>query len=87
ILSYKYFGALGADPARIASYVLAGIGFIGGGVILKENHRVLGLTTAASLWLTASVGMAVGIGAYDLAATGTILGLLSLLLKNIEKRE
>ena len=87
ILSYKYFGALGADPARIASYILAGIGFIGGGAILKDEHRVFGLTTAASLWLTASVGMAVGIGAYGLAIAGTILGLLSLLLKKLEKKE
>ena len=87
ILSYKYFSVLGADPARIASYILAGIGFIGGGAILKEEHRVFGLTTAASLWLTAAVGMAVGIGAYGLAIAGTILGLLSLLLKKLEKKE
>ncbi len=85
LISYEYFGKIGADPARIAAYILAGIGFIGGGAILKEEHKVIGLTTAASLWITAAIGMAVGIGAYDLALLGTSIALLSLALKYVEK--
>jgi len=84
ILSYQAFP--GSDPARIASYIVAGIGFIGAGAILKEENKIVGLTTAASLWLTSSIGMAVGIGFYDLAIFGTIIGLLTLLLKPITDR-
>ncbi|RDD52376.1 MgtC/SapB family protein [Nanoarchaeota archaeon NZ13-N] len=81
ILSSQAFP--GADPARVASYIVAGIGFIGAGTIFKEEDKVVGLTTAASLWLTSSIGMAVGVGFYDLAVFGTIIGLLTLLLKPI----
>jgi len=84
ILSYQAFP--GSDPARIASYIVAGIGFIGAGTIFKEENKVVGLTTAASLWLTSSIGMAVGVGFYDLAILGTIIGLLTLLLKPITDR-
>jgi len=84
ILSYQAFP--GGDPSRIASYIIAGIGFIGGGTIFKEEDKVVGLTTAASLWLTSSIGMAVGVGFYDLAVFGTMIGLLSLLLKPLLNR-
>ena len=49
-----------ADPARIAAQVLTGIGFIGGGTVLKHGSAIYGLTTAAALWITASIGMACG---------------------------
>jgi len=84
ILSYQAFP--GADPARIASYIIAGIGFIGAGTIFKEENKIVGLTTAASLWLTSAIGMAVGVGFYDLAIFGTIIGLLTLLLKPLTDR-
>jgi len=84
ILSYQAFP--GSDPARIASYIVAGIGFIGAGTIFREENKVVGLTTAASLWLTSAIGMAVGVGFYDLAIFGTILGLLTLSLKPITDR-
>lgn len=60
------------DPTRIASYVAAGVGFLGGGTILKEGDRVRGLTTAASLWTAAAVGLASGLGFWPgaLIATG-----------------
>ena len=58
------------DPGRIAAQVVSGIGFLGAGVILRERGQVKGLTTAATLWATASVGMAVSFGMY-------ILGVLS----------
>jgi len=71
--------ALG-DPSRIASQVVTGIGFIGAGVILQVRGRVQGLTTAATLWATAAVGMACAFGLYFLAGliAVLILGMLSL---------
>ena len=51
-----------ADPARIAAQVLTGIGFIGGGTVLKHGSAIYGLTTAAALWITASIGMAYNCG-------------------------
>jgi len=81
ILSYQAFPR--ADPARVASYIIAGIGFIGAGTIFKEENKIIGLTTAASLWLTSAIGMAVGVGFYDLAISGTVIGLLTLLLRPI----
>ena len=68
------------DPTRIASQVVTGIGFIGAGVILQVRGRVQGLTTAATLWATAAVGMASAFGMYLLAGLSAtlILGMLSL---------
>lgn len=62
----------GADPARIASQVVVGIGFIGAGVIVNQGGKVAGLTTAAALWATAAVGMAVAYGMYLLAAAAAV---------------
>jgi putative Mg2+ transporter-C (MgtC) family protein len=66
------------DPSRVASYVVAGIGFLGGGAIIKSGVNVKGLTTAASVWVVASIGVAVGVGMYALAVAVTLLVLLSL---------
>jgi putative Mg2+ transporter-C (MgtC) family protein len=55
------------DPSRVASYVVAGIGFLGGGAIIKYGANIKGLTTAASVWATAAIGVAVGVGMYGLA--------------------
>lgn len=60
ILSYKVSGS--GDPARIASYIVSGIGFLGAGVIFKEGFTVYGLTTAGIIWMAAAVGMAIGFG-------------------------
>lgn len=63
-----------ADPTRIAAGVVTGVGFLGAGVILREQGRVAGLTTAATIWATASVGLAVAYGMYVLALlTATIV--------------
>jgi putative Mg2+ transporter-C (MgtC) family protein len=67
------------DVSRIASYIPAGIGFLGGGVILKRRNRVKGLTTAASLWVVSAVGLAAGLGAWLAACTGAAICLLGLL--------
>jgi putative Mg2+ transporter-C (MgtC) family protein len=64
-----------ADPSRVAAQIVSGIGFLGAGAIIKEGLSVRGLTTAASLWATAAVGMAVGAGHFIVAlvAAGIIL--------------
>lgn len=61
------------DPRRIAAAVVSGVGFLGAGVILREHGRVLGLTTAASVWIVAALGMGIGIEMYGLVAVGTAL--------------
>ena len=71
-------GFLRADIGRIASNVVVGIGFLGGGAILRSGFRVEGLTTAASLWLVAAVGMASGAGLYVLAFATTVTALFGL---------
>jgi putative Mg2+ transporter-C (MgtC) family protein len=67
-----------ADITRIASQVVVGIGFLGGGTILRHGATIKGLTTAANLWLTASVGLAVGLGFPLVAAATTGLALFTL---------
>ncbi len=66
------------DGSRIASNVVVGIGFLGGGAILHSGPRIKGLTTAASLWLVASVGLASGAGMYLVAVTTTVLTMFAL---------
>ncbi|HKW89821.1 MAG TPA: MgtC/SapB family protein [Candidatus Acidoferrales bacterium] len=66
------------DHTRIAAQIIAGIGFIGAGVILRERGNVVGLTTAAMVWAVAAIGMAVGDGMYITAAFGTALVLVAL---------
>lgn len=67
IMSKESNGILGASPDRIASNIVTGIGFIGAGVIFKEGISVNGLTTAALIWVTAALGMAIGYHDYPLA--------------------
>ncbi len=66
------------DISRIASQVVVGIGFLGAGVIMRHNGQVTGLTTAANLWLTASVGLTAGLGFYFAAVTTMTIALLCL---------
>lgn len=74
------------DPARIASGVITGIGFLGAGAILRERSNVRGLTTAASLWVVAGIGLAAGCGFYSAAVFTTLLALVTLLfLRQIEE--
>ncbi len=74
ILSIK----IGGDAGRIAANILTGIGFIGGGIIFRENNRIVGLTTAATVWATAALGMNIGSGHYQLAMFSTFLVILIL---------
>src|SRR3989344_7208199 len=61
------------DPTRIAAQSITGIGFIGAGAILRKDDRIEGLTTAAGIWATAAIGMAVGVGLYFISAIAVVL--------------
>lgn len=63
------------DPTRMAQGIMTGIGFLGAGVIVKEGLSVRGLTTAASIWVTAAIGILTGIGFYFAAGIGAVLTL------------
>ena len=80
-------GRMVLDPSRIASQVVSGIGFLGAGAILRENQSVHGLTTAASIWAVAAIGLAAGAGLYLPATTVTLMILVILaVLKPVEDR-
>ena len=77
----------GGDPSRIAAGVVTGIGFIGAGVILhRTGGAVTGLTTAATIWAVAGIGVAAGAGKYIIAVVATALVLLVLFLPHIHRR-
>jgi putative Mg2+ transporter-C (MgtC) family protein len=67
-----------ADPTRIAAQIVTGIGFLGAGAIIRQGISVRGLTTAATLWVAAAIGMAAGAGYYPGAVIGTVLTLVAL---------
>ncbi|PLX76583.1 MAG: magnesium transporter MgtC [Desulfuromonas sp.] len=74
------------DPGRVAAQIITGIGFLGAGAIIKEGFAVRGLTTAACLWVSAGIGMAIGAGLYFPAVLVTAIALFSLLiLKRTER--
>lgn len=80
------YAFLGSDPARLAAGVAAGIGFIGAGVILhRTGGAVVGLTTAATIWAVAAIGIAAGAGKYLISVTATVLTLVILLLPHLHK--
>lgn len=70
------------DPARIPSYVISGIGFLGAGTIMVHGMTIRGLTTAASIWTVAGIGLVVGAGLYPLAILATLVVLISLIVLN-----
>ena len=72
-----------ADPSRIAAQVVTGIGFLGGGIIFRQGDYVTGLTTAATLWATASVGLAIAFGLYLVGFLITLLIYLLLYLPRL----
>src|SRR5205823_12323324 len=72
--------AIRTDPTRMAQGIMTGIGFLGAGVIFKEGLTVRGLTTAASIWVTAAIGILVGIGFWFAAVVGTAAALIVLAL-------
>jgi putative Mg2+ transporter-C (MgtC) family protein len=92
VSSFGFYDILGTpnvmlDPSRVASQVVSGIGFLGAGTIIFRRDAVRGLTTAASLWVVAALGLAAGGGLYLAAVTTTLLMLIILaLLKPLERR-
>lgn len=75
----------GSDPSRIASGIVTGIGFLGAGTIFMAKDHVKGLTTAASVWAIAAVGLAAGLGYFLAAATATAIVFIILSLKKLFK--
>ena len=81
----EIYGSI-ADPGRIVSYIILGIGFIGAGTIMASKKGVIGLTTAASIWLVSAIGIAVALGIYLPAIVTTIIALVILELWRFEKK-
>ncbi len=75
-----YAGRANIDVTRMAAQVVSGIGFLGAGTIIRSGNNVRGLTTAASLWVVAAVGMAVGCGFYKAAIFSTVFVLIGLII-------
>jgi putative Mg2+ transporter-C (MgtC) family protein len=85
ILSAKF--APNSDPNRIAANIVTGVGFLGAGVILRNGAKVIGLTTAATIWLVAAVGMAIGGGEYLISGVMVLIAMIVLwLLPALEYR-
>jgi putative Mg2+ transporter-C (MgtC) family protein len=86
ILSVE-LGAGAGSPDRIAAQVVTGIGFLGAGAILRSRENIHGLTTAATIWVNAAIGMAAGLGSYVVATLAATLTLIVLaILPYIERR-
>lgn len=82
----EYMGLKNGDPGRIAAQVISGIGFLGAGAIIQMKGSVRGLTTAAGIWMTACIGLAVGSGMYVIASVACLLIIFVLMiLENAEK--
>ena len=76
-----------ADPTRIAAQIVTGVGFLGAGSILRQGEDVRGLTTAAMIWVVASLGMAVGFGYYAVAVVAGVMVIVTLIsIKPLENR-
>ncbi|MBO8127644.1 MAG: MgtC/SapB family protein [Peptococcaceae bacterium] len=74
------------DPARVAAQIVTGVGFIGGGIIFKDRDRIRGITTAASIWLAAAIGMGMGTGLYVPTILAAGIALAGLRLDRILRR-
>ncbi len=86
LLSAVLAGDLTPDKGRVASNIVQGIGFLGAGLILHNRSRISGLTSAASVWVVASIGMACGAGLYGAAAIGTMMVIMALELVGFLER-
>lgn len=82
---YRAYGAT-PDPARLSAQVITGVGFLGAGTIMKEGPSIKGLTTAASVWAVACLGVAAGGGYYAVALIGTLCMMITLTVLNCCKK-
>ena len=86
--TYKVGDLIAVDPSRIAASVVTGVGFLGGGAILRTGVNVQGLTTAAGLWLVAAIGLSAGAGMYVVSLFSTLLGVVALtVLRRLEHKD
>ena len=86
VMMLSIFGFEGGDPARLAAAVITGVGFIGAGAIMRDGGNVKGITTAATIWITTMIGLAVGNGYYAAAVLTTLLALFTLtVLRKVER--
>ncbi len=76
----------GGDPTRIVSQIVTGIGFLGAGIIWKGQSKVAGLTTAAAAWITAAIGIQVGLGLWSEAIVTTVITIIILLSKHVTEK-
>lgn len=74
----QMFGGVRGDPGRVAVGIVTGIGFLGAGVILQNRGHIVGLTTAATIWLVAALGMGIGLGQYVISGMGAALSIIVL---------
>ena len=81
----EYLGLKNGDPGRIAAQVVTGVGFLGAGAIIQSKGSVRGLTTAAGIWMVATLGMAIGVGLYVISIVATALIIVTLV--SIERLE
>ena len=86
-LPQQFSGTRTGDPGRIAAQVVSGIGFLGAGAIIRLGNNIRGLTTAASLWFVAAVGLAIGGGMYIAAGIAEAFGLITLILLSMFERK
>nr|AFK29741.1 putative MgtC/SapB transporter [uncultured bacterium] len=87
IMFPEFAGVIKSDPARLIAQVVSGIGFLGGGTIIVTKRNVSGLTTAASIWSVAGLGLSLGMGYYEVAVIGFIfITLILILTKKLQSR-
>ena len=79
-ISQAFAGFSAFDPSRVLSQIIVGVGFIGAGVIMIQKTYVSGVTTAASLWVVAGIGAAIGFKLFDIAIAATIISLIVLII-------
>jgi putative Mg2+ transporter-C (MgtC) family protein len=80
LMSYELSDAAGADPSRVAAQIVTGIGFLGAGAIMRTDSGISGLTTAATIWVNAAIGVAAGGGEFHLAVIATAITVSVLLV-------
>lgn len=78
LIPQEFIDTVRTDPTRMAQGIMTGIGFLGAGVIIKEGLTVRGLTTAASIWMTAAIGIVIGLGFYEPALYATLITVITL---------
>ncbi|MDH5601237.1 MAG: MgtC/SapB family protein [Gammaproteobacteria bacterium] len=78
LIPQEFIDTVRTDPTRMAQGIMTGIGFLGAGVIIKEGLTVRGLTTAASIWMTAAIGIVIGLGFYEPAMIATLVTVMTL---------